>query len=158
MWVPLVNGAERLGVLGADVRNPPGQGGDSAWDLLHARLRRLAAVSAELVMTKTLYGDTIVRLRRQAEMGLAAEMQWALLPPLTCATADVTVAAALEPAYQVGGDSVDYAVDYGRTHAAIMDGTGHGVVSAQLAALAVAAYRKWPRSPARRARRVTSQA
>jgi hypothetical protein len=26
-------------------------------------------------MTKTMYGDTIVRLRRQAGMGLAAEVQ-----------------------------------------------------------------------------------
>ena len=63
-------------------------------------------VVAELVMSKTQYGDTVVRLRRQAEMGLAAELQWSLLPPLTFACAEVTVAAALEPAYEVAGDTV----------------------------------------------------
>ena len=62
-------------------------------------------------MSKTLYGDTLVRLRRTARMGLAAEIQWNLLPPLSFASTEVSVAAALEPAYEVAGDSVDYAVD-----------------------------------------------
>ena len=62
-------------------------------------------------MTKSLYGDTIVCLRRRADMGLAVEMQWSPPPPLTFATETVTIAAALEPAYRVAGDSVDYAVD-----------------------------------------------
>ena len=39
---------------------------------LLVRLRRFAALAAQLVMSKTLYGDTIVRLRRSSEMGLAA--------------------------------------------------------------------------------------
>ena len=64
-------------------------------------------------MTKTLYGDTIVRLRRRAEMGLAAEMQWSLLPPLTFACPQLSVAGVLEPAYEVAGDTFDYAVDLG---------------------------------------------
>ena len=63
-------------------------------------------------MTKTLYGDTIVRLRRRAEMGLAAEMQWSLLPPLTFACRSGR-GRALEPAYEVAGDTFDYAVDPG---------------------------------------------
>ena len=46
--------------------------------LVGVRLRRFATLVAELIMTKTMYGDTIVRLRRQAGMGLAAEMQWSL--------------------------------------------------------------------------------
>jgi serine phosphatase RsbU (regulator of sigma subunit) len=88
-----------------------------------------------------MYGDTIVRLRRQAGMGLAAEMQWSLLPPLTFACHEVTIAAALEPAYEVAGDTVDYAVDPGWARLAVFDGMGHGLRSAQLATLAVAAYR-----------------
>ena len=57
------------------------------------RLRVFAALAAELVMTKTMYGDTLVRLRRTASMSFAAEMQWSVLPPLTFACGDVTVAA-----------------------------------------------------------------
>jgi len=113
---------------------------------LMARLQRLAALTAELVMSKTLYGDTIVRLRRSAEMGLAAEMQWSLLPPLTFACDQVTIAGALERAYQVAGDTVDYAVDAGCARVAVFDGMGHGLQSAQLAALTVAAYRNARRS------------
>jgi len=74
-------------------------------------------------------------------MGLAAEMQWSLLPPLTFACREVTIAAALEPAYEVAGDTVDYAVDAGWARVAVLDGMGHGLRSAQLATLAVAAYR-----------------
>jgi serine phosphatase RsbU (regulator of sigma subunit) len=108
---------------------------------LGIQLRRLAALAAELITTKTQHGDTIVRLRRRAEMGLAAEMQWSLLPPLTFSCASVSIAAALEPAYEVAGDSVDYAVDAGMAHFAVFDGMGHGLDSARLATLAVAAYR-----------------
>jgi len=97
-------------------------------------------------MTKSLSGDTIVRLRRRAEMGLAAEMQWSLLPPLTFVSMSVTVAGGLEPAYEVGGDSINYAVDAGVTKFAIFDGMGHGLSSAHLATLIVAAYGNGRRS------------
>ncbi len=139
VWLPLLDGIERLGVLGVTVDAAVGP--EVGGGLIGVRLRRFAALVAELIMTKTMYGDTIVRLRRQAEMGLSAEMQWSLLPPLTFACHEVTVAAALEPAYEVAGDTVDYAVDAGRTRVAVLDGMGHGLRSAQLATLAVAAYR-----------------
>ena len=92
-------------------------------------------------MSKTQYGDSIVRVRRTSEMSLAAEIQWSLLPPLTFANHSVTVTAGLEPAYDVAGDSVDYAVDSGLARFAVFDGMGHGIVSAQLVSLVVAAYR-----------------
>jgi hypothetical protein len=144
IWVPLLDGAERLGVLAGSIDRsesfePGSPGGD--------RLRFFAGLVAELVMTKTTYGDTVVRLRRTAPMSLAAEIQWSLLPPLTFANADVSVAAALEPAYEVAGDSVDYAVDVGSAKFAVFDGMGHELKSAQLVSLVVAAYRN-----ARRAR------
>jgi serine phosphatase RsbU (regulator of sigma subunit) len=101
---------------------------------------------AELVMTKTLHGDSIVRARRRAQMGLAAEIQWGLLPPLTFASETVAVAGALEPAYDVAGDSLDYAVDARVARLAVFDGMGHGLHSAQLAAMSVAAYRNARRS------------
>jgi hypothetical protein len=145
VWLPLVNGTERLGVLAVslDLAEPEVLDG-----LLGTRLRRLAALFAEVVVTKTLYSDTIVRVRRRAEMGLAAELQWSLLPPLTFAGGGVTVAGALEPAYEVAGDTLDYSVDAGHAFAAVFDGMGHGVRSSQLATVAVAAYRNARRSGA----------
>jgi serine phosphatase RsbU (regulator of sigma subunit) len=139
VWIPLVDGAERLGVLCVTVPDHPGIA--AAYPLLELRLRRLAATVAELVVTKTLYGDTIVRTRRKVPMSLAAEIQWALLPPLTFAGSDVIIAGVLEPAYTVAGDSIDYAVDHGYARFAIVDGMGHGLESALLASLTVAAYR-----------------
>jgi hypothetical protein len=138
VWVPLLDGTERVGVVGIAV-DPIGEGGlDEALGL---RLRRFASLLAELIMTKTQYGDSIVRTRRRSEMGLAAELQWSLLPPLTFACREVTVAATLEPAYEVAGDTVDYAVDAGTARVAVFDGMGHGLRSAQLAVMAVGAYR-----------------
>jgi hypothetical protein len=142
LWLPLLDGSERLGVVTVVADDPQA----TQRPELMARLRCLAVLAAELVMTKTLYGDTIVRLRRTAEMGLAAEMQWSLLPPLTFACDRVSIAGALEPAYQVAGDTVDYAVDAGCARVGVFDGMGHELQSAQLAALTVAAYRNARRS------------
>jgi hypothetical protein len=139
VWIPLLDGTERLGVLGVTV--DAATAAEIADGAVGVRLRRFAGLVGELIMTKTMYGDTIVRLRRQSGMGLAAELQWSLLPPLTFSCREVTVAAALEPAYEVAGDTVDYAVDAGSARVAVLDGMGHGLRSAQLATLAVAAYR-----------------
>lgn len=138
-WIPLLDGTERLGVLAVTLTTPHA---DLPEDGVTAqRLRMFAALLAELIMTKTSYGDAIVRLRRTSAMGLAAEMQWSLLPPLTFACEQITVSAVLEPAYEVAGDTVDYAVDDHTARVAIFDGMGHGLASAQLATLAVSAYR-----------------
>lgn len=138
VWLPVLDGTERLGVLSVSVRDaevldphtPAGR-----------RLRFLVALLAELVTTKSAYGDMLVRARRTAPMGLAAEIQWALLPPLSFASREVSIVAALEPAYEVAGDSVDYAVDLDIARFALFDGMGHELLSAQLVALVIAAYR-----------------
>jgi serine/threonine protein phosphatase PrpC len=143
LWLPLLDGSERLGVLAVTLSGVALN--DSDDDPTRApvaeRLRGFASLAGELIMTKTLYGDTIVRLRRRAEMGLAAEMQSSLLPPLTFACPQLSVAGVLEPAYEVAGDTFDYAVDPGIANLAVFDGMGHGLRSAQLAVVAVAAYR-----------------
>jgi serine/threonine protein phosphatase PrpC len=136
VWLPLLNGTERLGVFGVTLPT-------TVLEDIPAmrRVHRFASVVAELVMTKTLYGDSIVRTRRTQPMTLAAEIQWSLLPPLTFANSSVTIAGGLEPAYEVAGDSLDYAVDAGVARFAVFDGMGHGILSAQLISLVVAAYR-----------------
>ena len=142
LWLPLLDGTERLGVLGVTVTDDAlASSEDPTRASVVARLRPFASLLGELIMTKTSYGDTIVRLRRRAEMALAAEIQWSLLPPLTFACPQLSLAGVLEPAYEVAGDTFDYAVDAGVANIAVFDGMGHGLGSAQLAVLAVAAYR-----------------
>jgi Stage II sporulation protein E (SpoIIE) len=137
-WVPVLDGTERLGVLAVTVEDQEALAADSPPG---RALRFLASLVGELVASKTMYGDAVVRLRRSAPMGLAAEIQWSLLPPLTFASRDVSIAGALEPAYEVAGDSVDYAVDPDLARFGIFDGMGHELLSAQLVGLVVAAYR-----------------
>jgi serine phosphatase RsbU (regulator of sigma subunit) len=74
-------------------------------------------------------------------MTLAAEIQWALLPPMTMITPHVALAGILEPAYGVAGDSFDYAINDNVVHLAVIDAMGHGLNAAILATLAISAYR-----------------
>jgi serine phosphatase RsbU (regulator of sigma subunit) len=138
VWIPLVLGSDRLGVLRVTVA--------SLDDALLALLMRLATTAATLLASKTPYGDTLVKLRRVGPIGLPAEIQYSLLPPLSFASREVTIAAALEPCYDVAGDTIDYAVDAGRTSVGVFDGMGHGLHSAQCATLTVASYRNARRS------------
>lgn len=142
VFAPLCQGADRLGVLAVTMDVDAGQHGDGAegsgappW------IEPLATLVADLVVAKAACSDTLVNVRRSAALELAAEIQWGLLPPLTFGSDAVTIAASLEPAYEVAGDSVDYAVEEHLTRFAVFDGMGHGLRSAQLAALTVAAYR-----------------
>lgn len=74
-------------------------------------------------------------------MNLAAEMEWAFLPPLTFATERVVVSAVLEPAYRLGGDAFDYSLTGDTLHLAVFDGMGHDLASGLLASVAMAACR-----------------
>ena len=139
VWLPLLDGSDRLGVLGVTVEDPEDLRRDGA--RLEVELRRFAALAGELVLSKTHYGDTLVRARRRRRLAPAEDMQWSLLPPLTFADPRLTVAGALEPGAEVAGDCVDYAVDAGRVHLAVVNGVGQGLRGAQVTALAVAAYR-----------------
>lgn len=146
-WVPLLDGTARLGVLEAVLgADPPDQ----------QELRAFAGLVAELLVARREYGDTVEFVRRRRPMTLAAEIQWHLLPPLTCATEDVAISGALEPAHSVAGDSFDYAVNGTTVHVALFDAMGHGLDAALMASLAVAAYRNERRSFADLGRTVRS--
>ncbi|HEX7166275.1 MAG TPA: PP2C family protein-serine/threonine phosphatase [Acidimicrobiales bacterium] len=133
VWFPLLDGAHRIGVMSAEVDTPD--------DVVIVRGRRLAALVAHLLITKQPYGDAIVIAQRREEMKLAAELRWAVLPPLTFASPDVAVSGFLEPAYDVAGDAFDYAVNGETLHLAVFDAMGHGLAASRLANLAMVSYR-----------------
>ncbi len=134
VWVPLLDGAERVGVL--EVVLPAGAPED-----LDDEVRTFASLVAELVVTRDAYSDLFARLRRRRELSLAAEVQWDLLPPLTYADDRVVLTGALEPTYEIGGDTFDYAVSDAAVDLAVLDAVGHGLPAALLASAAVGAYR-----------------
>lgn len=133
-WLPLLDSAERLGVLLVRTR-------DSADERAVRHWSALSNFTAELVANKTAYGDVISRTRRTEEMTIAAEMRWSLLPPLTFNGRHLSISGLVAPAYAIAGDTFDYAVNGDIAHLAIIDGVGHGLEAARIANLAVGAYR-----------------
>jgi hypothetical protein len=140
LWVPMVEGNERLGVVGYEfaAQGEADRAGDERF--LDA-VRKLTAEAAELVVTKAKYGDFFELYRRLEPMSVASELAWQLLPPLTFGCDGLVISGALVPAYDVGGDSFDYGVDDTTARIAVFDAMGHGLEAGILATVAVAAYR-----------------
>lgn len=134
VWVPLLDGCERIGVL--EVVTPA-----AADETAQAAARDLAACVAQLIKSRRAYGDVVERLRRRMPMKVAAEIVWGLLPPLTFATEDAVITAILEPCYEVGGDVFDYALNGHVLSIGLFDTCGHGIKASTLASLAVNTYR-----------------
>jgi serine phosphatase RsbU (regulator of sigma subunit) len=133
VWTPVVAGSTPTGVLAVTV--PRG-------DEESVRACEELGLFAGLLMAAQGRTTDAFRLHQQRQsMSLAASMQWELLPPLVLDLPDVSVAGMLEPAYDVGGDAFDYALNGPVLEVAILDAMGHGVRSAMVAALAVGTYR-----------------
>ncbi len=128
IWIPLVDGRERLGVLELEM--------DDAQALQLSMHSDLSAVLVLLIISMRRYTDVWLRTRRALPVSAAAEAQWDLLPPLATGNLEVSVSGILEPAYEIGGDSFDYAINAGRLDLAIIDAVGHGM-SAVLMSTAV---------------------
>ncbi|MGW9448002.1 PP2C family protein-serine/threonine phosphatase [Streptomyces sp. NPDC055632] len=131
--VPLLDGGDQAGVLAVTL--------DAVDDDDRRILRRVAGLVADLLRTKNGYTDLFFRTRRGEPMSVAAEIQWSLLPPLAMSMPRVAVAGALEPAYDVAGDSFDYALNGDAFHLAMIDAMGHGLDAATMATVAIGAYR-----------------
>jgi serine phosphatase RsbU (regulator of sigma subunit) len=133
LWLPIRDGVDRLGVLLL---------ARTAFDDdLVAACHQLAALVAQLLLSKNQLTDDFVVARRRRDMTLGAEIRWGSLPPLTFSSEHVSVAAALEPTHEVSGDAFDYALNGDVLHVGVFDGMGHELESSLLTELTVAAYR-----------------
>ncbi len=140
LWLPLLDGVERLGVIAFLVpRGADGVGGID--EAAMTAFKQVAHLSAELLVTNGMYTDAFEWSRRREPMALAAEMQHGLLPPLTFGTDRIVISGLLAPAYEVGGDAYDYALNGNIAHLAVFDAVGHGLQASLLAQLAVSCYR-----------------
>jgi len=138
VWVPLVDGTERLGVLSLLVSDV----GEAMLD----RCRALASLAGLVMVAKSGYSDTYSRVRRSARMALQAELIWGFLVPRTFATDRVLVAVTLEPAYDAGGDAFDYSLLGDHLHVSIFDALGHDLAAGLLASVGVASCRSTRRA------------
>ncbi|KDN87194.1 PP2C family protein-serine/threonine phosphatase [Kitasatospora cheerisanensis] len=139
-WFPLVDGAERLGVLGLRT---------AALDReTIRRCRLLTALLAMMITSKRDTSDSYAHGTRSDTMTLPAEMLRAFLPPRTVCTERAISTAVLEPAYQLGGDAFEHSLADGVLHAAVLDAMGHDLASGLTAALALGACRNARRNGA----------
>jgi hypothetical protein len=133
VMVPLIEGSSRIGVLEFDF---------DEWDgVVPELLDPLAAIFVMSWIVKGRYTDTAALARRSQPLSAAAEMQWDLLPPLTCSTEQVAISGILAPAYAIGGDSFDYAFDSTRVDFAMVDAIGHGMSAVLMSAAAINSLR-----------------
>ena len=137
LWLPLLDGTERLGVMDATLTGHDGP----LPEALVTVVQRHAHLTALLVASKGLYSDVFQRIRRRWPMTVASELLWEVVPPLVMATDDFVLSALLEPCYDNGGDAFDYALNDGALHFGVFDAMGHGLAAADQAALALSLYR-----------------
>ncbi|MER6062708.1 PP2C family protein-serine/threonine phosphatase [Streptomyces sp. NPDC001792] len=133
IWVPLVDGAETLGVLAVRTSSPDG--------VRMRRSRMLAHLFAMLITSKRAYSDWLAARIRTAAMGLPAEMLRAFLPPRTIGSRRCVSTAVLEPAYDIAGDAFDHSVVKNVLHTMILDSMGHDLASGLTTSVAMAAAR-----------------
>ena len=140
LQVPLIEGSCPIGVL--ELEFDEWNGND------RELLDRLVAVFVMAWLVKSRYTDTSARARRSEPLSAAAEVQWDLLPPLACSTEHLALSGILEPAYDIGGDSFDYAFDASRVDFALVDAIGHGMSAVLMSAAAINSLRNSRRAEA----------
>jgi serine phosphatase RsbU (regulator of sigma subunit) len=133
--LPVTNRGDCVGVLEATV--------PSLDEEMLAQLGEAAHALAYVIVTDRRFTDLYHSGRRTTTMSLAAEIQHQLLPTASCCeAAQFTVAGALVPAHDIGGDTYDYALDRDALHLSMTDAVGHDVGSALTATLLVGALRR----------------
>jgi phosphoserine phosphatase RsbU/P len=138
LWVPLVDGAERLGVLRVQV---PADDPAARDPRLSERCIVISSTLAHVLASKLQQSDLLATVPRTRPMSVAGELLWQLLPPLTVGTDSVALAALLEPAYDVSGDAFDYAIGADEVHFAIFDSSGHDLNAGLTTSVTLAAAR-----------------
>ncbi|CCH29511.1 PP2C family protein-serine/threonine phosphatase [Actinosynnema sp. NPDC047251] len=113
LWVPLLDGAERLGVLRVEVDDPA----DLYDPELRARCRWLAMLVGHLVTLLGRYGDAADLVRSPGPHAPAGELASALLPPPTAGVDRFVVTAA--------GNAYDYALSDRTASFVVLDAGGH---------------------------------
>lgn len=137
MWIPVVDGFDRLGVIDVTLDDPREAGDPS----LREHLWWVAHFAGHLLRGMGAYGDGIDAVRRTQPRTVEAELIWQLLPPPSAGTHKVVVSGRMEPSTRVGGDVFDYALSEHSADLAIIDATGHDLGAGLISAAALAAYR-----------------
>lgn len=139
---PVSNRGEAIGLLEVTLAEAPDE--QTVADIALA-----AHALAYLVIANRRFTDLFAWGQRSVPLSLAAEIQHRLLPgSYTCDAGQFTLAAWLEPAGNVGGDTFDFALERDTLHLSMTDAMGHEVEAAVLATVLVGALRNARRAGA----------
>jgi serine phosphatase RsbU (regulator of sigma subunit) len=132
---PVTERGEALGLLEIQLPHAPSEQAVS-------EARRTAHVLGYVVIASRRHTDLYEWGQRSTPFSLSAEIQRRLLPAAyTCEAGSFTLAAWLEPAQSIGGDTFDYSLGRDQLHLSVTDAVGHGVDSALTATLCVGSLR-----------------
>lgn len=139
---PVTSRGEAVGVLELRVPTRPD-------DATVTHVAQAANALAYIVIAARRYTDLFEWGQRSVPLSLAAEIQHRLLPSsYTCEASQFTLAAWLEPAGEVGGDTFDFSLARDTLHLSITDAMGHTVEASLLATLLVGSVRNSRRADA----------
>jgi serine phosphatase RsbU (regulator of sigma subunit) len=137
---PVTNRGEAMGVLELLLPDQPDE-------------QRLADVAlaahalAYVVIANRRFTDLFEWGQRSVPLSLAAEIQHRLLPAAyTCEAGQFTLAAWLEPAGEIAGDTFDFSLERDTLHLSMTDAMGHSIGAAILATVLVSALRNGRRT------------
>jgi serine phosphatase RsbU (regulator of sigma subunit) len=132
---PVTSRGEAVGVLEMSLPDPPDDRG-------RQEIAQVAHLLAYVVIANGRFTDLFEWGQRSVPLSLAAEIQHRLLPgSYTCEAAQFTLAAWLEPAGNVGGDTFDFSLDRESLSLSMTDAMGHTVNASLLATLVVGSLR-----------------
>jgi serine phosphatase RsbU (regulator of sigma subunit) len=135
LYAPVTNRGEAIGLLELRLADAPDE--QTLADVALA-----AHALAYVVVANRRFTDLFAWGQRSVHLSLAAEIQHRLLPAsYTCEAGQFTLAAWLEPAGEIGGDTFDFSMDRDTLHLSMTDAMGHEVGAAVLATVLVGALR-----------------
>ena len=132
---PITIRGDRMGVLSVSVPR------DRFTQALLPEIQHVCEALGHEILVAERDTDLYVLARRAARLTLAAEMQWQLLPGRSCARAEFSLGAHLEPAYAIFGDNFDWSVSTDHLTLTVTNGMGEGIEAALLTGLVVNALR-----------------
>jgi serine phosphatase RsbU (regulator of sigma subunit) len=135
LFAPVTSRGEAVGVLELGLEHFPVE--QTVADVALA-----AHFLAYVVIANRRYTDLFEWGQRSVPLSLAAEIQHRLLPgSFTCEAGQFTLAAWLQPAGEIGGDTFDFSLERETLHVSMTDAMGHTMDAALLATVLVGGLR-----------------
>jgi len=135
VFAPVTSRGEAVGVLELGLASFPSE--QTVADVALA-----AHFLAYVVIANRRYTDLFEWGQRSVPLSLAAEIQHRLLPgAFTCEAGQFTLAAWLQPAGEIGGDTFDFSLERDTLHLSMTDAMGHTMDAALLATVLVGGLR-----------------